>query len=134
VICLDTNVAIAIMNGGAAARTKLMAAVERAETIGISAIVLFELVYGAEHSAARERNLRTIDSLLTGGLEVLPLDADDAREAGLLREELARIGSPIGPYDLLIAAQVRRRGLTVATENVREFRRVAGLKLVSWVR
>jgi tRNA(fMet)-specific endonuclease VapC len=134
VICLDTNVAIAIMNGGAAARGKLTAAVARGETVVVSAIVLFELVYGAEHSAARERNLRTIDAFLAEALEVLPLDADDAKEAGLLREELARVGSPIGPYDLLIAAQARRRDATIATENVREFRRVAGLKLVSWVR
>jgi tRNA(fMet)-specific endonuclease VapC len=134
VICLDTNVAIAIMNGDLAARRQLTAAIERGETVVVSSIVLFELVYGAEHSAARERNLRTIDAFLGGNVAVLALDSDDATEAGSLREELARAGAPIGPYDLLIAAQARRRGAMIATENVREFRRVTGLKLVSWAR
>jgi len=131
VICLDTNIAIAVMNGEVGARRRFAAAVAE-EEVAISAIVLFELVYGAEHSAARERNLGTVETFLESSVQVLPLDADDAMEAAQLREELARLGSPIGPYDLLIAAQARRRNATMVTANVREFRRVAGLKLATW--
>ena len=57
---------------------------------------------------------------------------DDAREAGDIRAALERTGTPIGPYDVLIAAQARRRGAMLATANVREFARVPGLRLVDW--
>jgi tRNA(fMet)-specific endonuclease VapC len=59
-------------------------------------------------------------------------DSDDAAEAGQVRAELARAGTPIGPYDVLIAAQARRLGCTLATANVREFRRVVGLQFEDW--
>ena len=63
---------------------------------------------------------------------VLPFDAEDAAHAGDIRAHLERKGTPIGPYDYLIAAQARRRGATLVTANRREFERVPGLMVADW--
>jgi len=60
------------------------------------------------------------------------LDAEDAREAGNIRAALFKLGTPIGPYDILIAAQARRRDAILVTSNEREFARVSGLKMEDW--
>jgi tRNA(fMet)-specific endonuclease VapC len=63
---------------------------------------------------------------------VLPFDAEDAREAGNIRAALFKLGTPIGPYGILIAAQARRRDAILVTSNEREFARVSGLKMEDW--
>ena len=63
---------------------------------------------------------------------VVEFDRDDARRAGLIRAELANRGTPIGPYDVLIAGQALNRGLILITRNVREFSRVSGLQIEDW--
>lgn len=62
----------------------------------------------------------------------LPFDRAAAQSAARIRAELERQGTPIGPYDLLIAGQALAAGLTRVTNNVSEFRRVPGLKVESW--
>lgn len=131
-ICLDTNVVIGTLNGDPIIRRPLDAIARAGDRVAISVVVLFELVYGAEHSARREHNLRRVEEFLAGAVDVMSFDADDAIEAARLREELERLGTSIGPYDILIAAQARRRDATLVTVNEREFRRVAGLRTVNW--
>lgn len=133
-IWLDTNVVIGVINGEPAIRQRLGEVVDRGERVSISVIVLFELVYGAEHSARREHNLERVDAFLAGAVDVVPFDAEDAIEGARVREELARAGTPIGPYDILIAAQARRRDASLVTANRREFGRVAGLDCLDWSR
>ena len=70
--------------------------------------------------------------VLSGGIEVVAFDADDAREAGELRALLRNAGREIGPYDLLIAAQARRNLATLVTHNVGEFGRVPALVVEDW--
>ncbi len=65
-------------------------------------------------------------------LEIIPFDANDARHAGEIRATLAQAGTPIGPFDLLIAGQARARNLTLITNNVGEFTRVDGLRVGDW--
>ena len=65
-------------------------------------------------------------------LEVLDYDHDAAANSGQLRAELARAGTPIGPYDTMIAGHTRSRGLVLVTNNTREFSRVPGLRLDDW--
>lgn len=60
------------------------------------------------------------------------LDQRAGRVAGEIRSELVARGTPIGPYDVLIAAQARAEGLVLATSDVREFKRVKGLQVESW--
>lgn len=98
----------------------------------ISAITLMELIYGAEKSAAPERNLAIVEGF-AARLEVLPFDNDAAAQTGMIRSELAKAGTPIGPYDQMIAGHARSLGLIVVTNNVREFERVSGLRIEDWV-
>lgn len=78
-------------------------------------------------------NLETLRLLFTD-LEILDLEREDARAAGEIRAELARRGTPIGPYDVLIAGQAMARGLPLVTNNTAEFERVAGLRLEDWTK
>lgn len=98
----------------------------------ISTITLMELIYGAEKSAAPERNLEVIEGF-AARLDVLTYDIEAAAHSGQLRAELARGGTPIGPYDQMIAGHARSRGLIVVTNNRREFERVPGLRVEDWV-
>jgi tRNA(fMet)-specific endonuclease VapC len=66
------------------------------------------------------------------GLAVVELMREDAREAGRIRAELAADGTPIGPFDVLIAGQALARGLTLVTHNVDELARVDGLRFEDW--
>jgi tRNA(fMet)-specific endonuclease VapC len=61
-----------------------------------------------------------------------PFEPEDAEEAGDIRAELERAGTPIGPYDVLIAAQARRRSALLVTANMGEFTRVPGLRIEDW--
>ena len=65
---------------------------------------------------------------------VLKFDQENARHAGEVRAHLASKGTPIGPYDVLIAGQARARKLTLVTHNTTEFQRVPGLKVEDWKR
>jgi len=64
--------------------------------------------------------------------EILDFDPEDARHAGEVRAQLALAGTPIGPYDVLIAGQALARSLTLVTHNMREFQRVVGLSIEDW--
>jgi tRNA(fMet)-specific endonuclease VapC len=83
-------------------------------------------------SARREANAARLDAFIAGPIDVLPFERDDAHAAGEIRAALEAAGSLIGPYDLLIAGQARRRGLTLVTANGAEFSRVAGLAWQDW--
>jgi tRNA(fMet)-specific endonuclease VapC len=99
--------------------------------ICISSVTLMELIYGAEKSAHPDRNLSVVEGF-AARLEVLAYDEIAASHTGQLRAELARSGTPIGPYDQLIAGHARSRGLIVVTNNRREFDRVPGLRVEDW--
>jgi tRNA(fMet)-specific endonuclease VapC len=132
-ICLDTNAVIVALNTPTTpVRTRIDAAIAANAALVLSVIVLFELRYGAAKSPNRDRNSRRIDDFLSGAISVLQFEPDDAREAADIRAALARAGTPIGPYDVLIAAQARRRGAVLVTANQREFGRVPGLRIEDW--
>jgi len=124
---LDTNAVIGLLGGNAG----VLAGVRRhtPQDFGIPAIAAHELFYGAYRSARRAQNLALLDGLR---LEVLEFDKEDARQAGEIRAMLAAAGTPIGPYDVLIAGQTLARGLVLVTHNVGEFSRVAGLQVEDW--
>ena len=132
-ICLDTNPIVAVLNGTSLRiRVRLDRAIRDCEDVRVSSIVLFELRYGAAKSAQPVRNAGRIRQFLDRAVSVLDFDPADAEEAGEIRAALERLGTPIGPYDILIAAQARRRGAVLVTANTREFARVPGLKLEDW--
>lgn len=125
---LDTNVVIGLLNAddsGLARRVRR----HKPAAVCISSIVAHELFYGAFKSRRQSRNVALVDSLQ---FEVLDFDKEDARQAGEIRAALAASGTPIGPYDVLIAGQAKARGLTLVTANVEEFKRVGGLRVENW--
>lgn len=100
--------------------------------IAISVITLGELYFGAEKSLRRTQNMAAIEGYIAQ-LQVLPFSAAAAAHFGELRAVLNRAGTPIGPFDLLIGAHARSEGLTLVTNNVREFARLPGLLVENWV-
>ena len=133
-ICLDTNVVVTVLNRRSSQVNERLLREIATDLVVLPAIALFELRYGianATRVAENERRLAIFfDSLPT--LRILPFEARDAEEAGIIRADLKRKGTPIGPYDVLIAAQARRRGAALVTANTREFARVPGLALQDW--
>lgn len=127
---LDTNAVIALVTRRSDALRRRVEASEPG-TLFTSAIVAHELYFGAYRSRKIEFNLETL-RLLFSDLVVLELDLEDARTGGEIRATLARRGTPIGPYDVLIAGQARARNLTLVSNNLSEFQRVEGLKLEDW--
>ena len=132
-ICLDTNMVIVMLGGTASpVRSRFEDAARNGLTLATSSIVLFELWYGIGKSILRAMNAKKLAEFISSPIEVLEFNADDAKEAGDIRAVLALAGTPIGPYDVLIAAQARRRNAVLVTSNTREFARVPRLKIEDW--
>jgi tRNA(fMet)-specific endonuclease VapC len=132
-ICLDTNIVIAAINRrDRPLRARLMQTLMDGTMVGIPSIVLYEIWYGIKKSARPQENATNLSTFLALDVTPWPFEPQDAAEAGDIRVSLERRGTPIGPYDILIAAQARRRGATLVTANAREFARVPGLKTEDW--
>ena len=97
----------------------------------MSVISVFELRYGIAKSSQVTRNKERTELFLTS-VSILPLEDKDTELAATIRADLERMGTPIGPYDYLIAAQAMRHDLLLVTANVREFARVKGLRWEDW--
>jgi tRNA(fMet)-specific endonuclease VapC len=102
------------------------------EYIGISAVSVAELEYGVAKSKFPEHNKIQLLKFLSP-FELVPFTGDDSENFGVIRTYLHKMGMPIGPYDLQIAAQCITRNLVLITNNVREFKRVPLLKIENWV-
>lgn len=124
---LDTNAVIAVIAGNSSVLARLSDYVP--SDFGVSSVVMHELYFGVYRSARIADNLARVEALR---FEVLDLSQGDAKVAGKIRADLKRKGSPIGPYDLLIAGQAVARSLTLITNNVKEFCRVERLKYEDW--
>lgn len=125
---LDTNAVIALLKS-ATSPIAIEARRHDPREIVLSAIVTHELYFGAFKSQFPEANLARLDALR---FEVLAFDKEDSIAAGKLRAKLGAMGTPIGPFDVLIAGQALCRGLTLVTANTREFVRVQGLIVDDW--
>jgi len=127
---LDTNIAIYVI------KDRPINALEvfnrHAGQMCISSITLAELFHGAEKSAKPDHNLRQIEDFVSR-LEVLEYGSKAASHYGNIRTVLERKGTPIGVNDLHIAGHARSEGLTLVTNNLREFERVEALRLDNWV-
>ena len=127
---LDTNICIDVIK--ARPPSMLESFNRHAGHMAISAITLSELLHGVEKSAAPERNLAAVDNFCSR-LDVLPYGPKASLHYGQIRAALERRGTPIGVNDLHIAAHARSEGLTLVSNNLREFERVEGLLLENWV-
>ena len=125
---LDTNAVIRLSNNSHANLTRRARQVP-SNDIAVSSIVMQELYFGAYRSRRQSQNLAVADALQ---FEVIEFDRDDARQAGEIRAFLAEQGTPIGPYDVLIAGQAVARNAILVTHNVAEFSRVPRLRIEDW--
>jgi tRNA(fMet)-specific endonuclease VapC len=105
---------------------------ERLNGVCISAITLAELEYGVEKSAATLRNQANLLAFSTL-VDIMPFENAAAHCYGEIRTALEKKGTPIGSLDMLIAAHSKSLGLTLVTNNTKEFARVDGLELVDWL-
>ena len=126
---LDTNICIYVIKARPPSMLEIFN--RHAGHIAISAITLSELLHGVEKSAAPERNLAAVENFCSR-LDVLPYGPKASLHYGQIRAALERRGTPIGVNDLHIAAHARSEGLTLVSNNLREFERVEGLLLENW--
>ena len=127
---LDTNICIYVIKNRPPEVRQIFN--ERSEHICVSSITVAELLYGAEKSQRREQNLAVVESF-TAHMSVLSFDENAAGHYGNIRADLERKGTPIGPYDLMIAEHARSEGYALITNNAREFERVDGLRIENWL-
>lgn len=127
---LDTNICIYALKGTYPKLAEKLLSVHP-DKIKISAVTVFELEYGAAKSKWGSRTRETLRMFLSS-FEILPFSDKDAISCGIIRAELASCGTPIGAYDVMIAAQGVSRRLTVVTHNTGEFERVPGIVLEDW--
>ncbi len=128
---LDTNICIYFMKNRYPLLTQKILSRSPSEML-LSSITVFELEYGAEKSNWGSRTREKL-AMFLAPFNILPFKTEDAVCAGRLRGFLEKQGTPIGPYDVQIAAQAVSGGLTLITHNVGEFSRVPNLKTENWV-
>jgi tRNA(fMet)-specific endonuclease VapC len=127
---LDTNVCIHVLrhpNSPIADRFK-----ENEASLSISAITLHELHFGADRSQ-RPALQRELTAKLAARLTVFDFNDEAASHSGNIHAVLAKSGNLIGAYDMLIAGHARSLGLTVVTNNIKDFKRVDGLLYEDWL-
>jgi tRNA(fMet)-specific endonuclease VapC len=126
----DTNVCIQILKGKSEILKNRIENISTSDII-IPSIVRFELFYGAYKSSNPDKTLAVILDFIQS-FETLDFNDLIAEKAGEIRSNLDKIGKPIGPYDLLIAATAIISNLILVSNNVKEFERVPGLQLEDW--
>jgi len=127
---LDTNICIYVINPRPPAVLARFVSHEM-DGLGISAITASELYWGVYKSGSI-RNQTALEKFLSP-LTILDYDHAAARQYGKLRADLDKQGTPIGPLDQQIAAHALALGVTLVTNNTREFERVPGLAVENWV-
>jgi len=127
---LDTNILSDLLRNPSGRAARRLAVVGEA-VVCTSIVVACELRYGAAKKGSPQLSER-VETLLES-LEVLPLDKDSDRRYAEVRSHLDRLGTPIGPNDLLIAAHSLALDLILVTDNVEEFARVPGLSAENWL-
>ncbi len=126
----DTNAWIEFLNPGESSVKKRISATKVSQ-LRLCSVVKAELYYGAEKSSRRSENLKTLNELFSG-FSSFTFDDEAACKYGVIRAQLAKAGTPIGPNDLMIAAIARVHNLVLVTHNIKEFSRVENLQIEDW--
>jgi tRNA(fMet)-specific endonuclease VapC len=126
---LDTDTCIYALKQNPAVLNRLLA--QSRDDVAVSVITEAELRTGAAKSTSPAKTPRLIENFLRP-LAVVEFNSTDAASYAQVRSRLERAGTPIGPLDTLIAAQVVARKLVLVTNDEREFGRVASLRVENW--
>jgi tRNA(fMet)-specific endonuclease VapC len=129
---LDTDTCIALIKRQPPNLIKRLQA-KAVGDVGISSITLAELRFGVSKSARRQQNEAALDQFLLP-LDIAAFDELAADSYGDVRAELESNGTPIGPLDTLIAGHALSLNVVLVTHNMREFRRITGLRIDDWLK
>ncbi len=127
---LDINTCIRFLKGKSPTMIKKIKNILTGDII-IPAIVRFELFYGAYKSDQQNETLIKLSNFLRS-FDTIDIDNRVAETAGKIRADLDKKGTPVGPYDLLIAASALSREYKLVTHNTKEFSRIDGLEIEDW--
>ena len=127
---LDTNVCVEFLKGRMP-RTRELLESSDPRLFALPTPVVAELFVGVEKSARREENRLAVERFIAP-FSVVPFDERSARAYARIRDDLESRGESIGPMDLLIAATAVAHEAVLVTRNVREFKRVEGLRVEDW--
>lgn len=126
---LDTNSIIYYFKGlGNVAKNILSIS---PENIGVPSIVVYELLVGIKKSNSPQKRLQQFNDFLSV-VHVLPFGPGEAESAAQIRQQLEKMGTPIGPYDILIGATALTLQSTLVTHNLKEFKRIKNLDVIDW--
>ena len=128
---LDSSVCVEILRGRGLRKIADRVGARWMETVTVSAVVCAELYSGAHLAAGVDDERARVEAFL-GALTTVPFDAEAGRMAGRASARLRRAGKSIGKLDELISGHALARGAALLTANVREFRRVEGLRVEGW--
>ena len=128
---LDTNICIYIINKKPISYIKKLESLEKTDSIALSTIVLAELQYGVSNSRFKEKNQINVNSFVSK-LDIIDFTEQCAFFYGEIRTDLKQKGIIIGNNDLLIASHAICEEATLVTNNISEFNRIKGLKLINW--
>lgn len=127
---LDTNTCIYIIKQKPAKVLKHFTTYSVGD-IGISSITLAELRYGVAKSQQIQKNQEALDAFILP-LEIADFDEKASRVYGIIRAALEKAGNPIGSMDMLIGSHTLSLGIPLVTNNIKEFKRIKGLKVIDW--
>jgi len=129
VYILDTNTLIYFFKGIGNVADNLLAVSPK--DVGIPAVVLYELEYGIAKSTSPKKRAKQLEELCAL-VEVLTFGNEEAKTSATIRAILEKKGTPIGPYDVMIAGTVLSKQGVLVTNNTKEFRRVPKLQVIDW--
>ena len=129
---LDTNIIIYLMKNHSEALIQRFHQVSP-EEVCVSSITYAELEYGVSKSDSKEKNAMALLTMMSK-IRVLPFDSSSCKTYGEIRSALEKSGKVIGANDMLIAAHAKSLGLTLVTNNTREFDRISGLNVEDWTK
>ncbi len=126
---LDTNTLIYFFKGLGDVADILLS--KAPKDILISSIVLYELEVGIAKSTKPKKRTIQLESLISR-VKISSFGAQEAKIAATIRANLERKGTPIGPYDTLIAGTALSNNAILVTHNTKEFKKIKSLKIEDW--
>jgi tRNA(fMet)-specific endonuclease VapC len=126
---LDTNTLIYFFKGVGKVKNRMLSTPP--SEIALPTIVLFEIELGIAKSSSPQKRISQLKDF-TSLVNVIPFGQAEAKTASQIRAKLEKKGISIGPYDILIAACAKANNLILVTHNLKEFKRIEGLRLEDW--
>ena len=128
---IDTNICIYLINKKYEYLLNKFESFNKSEIL-VSAVTVAELEFGIAKSLFPEKNRLALVEFISS-FEIVPFTYEDTQSFGVIRAYLNKNGTPIGPYDLQIAAQCLTRKLILVTNNEKEFKRIPNMMIENWI-